>query len=307
MKDFLISVFQEASPMQRERGAPLSIQELLDSAERRIDVELASEPLLQADLWDDLAETRASAGEYDAASALIDKALAAKRAHLDRLDPSLVESLGNRAAISNILATESNRQLEQLGPNAGNGLRERHASELARHAESALVTLDEADAILRQRGEADSKPAVNLTINRVLSLIALERHEEAAIASERASALADRFAPDSVDAAMQHHNSGLIALRRGQHAEARRHFLTAIERVERILGADHAVVAIPLLALADLLENRMGDVAASIPYYERALAITKLHYPEGNPELVEKQRDLSEARAKLAAAVAPPP
>ena len=82
--------------MQRARGTPLSIEELLDAAER-IDEELADEPLLQADLWDDLSETRASSGDYDAASKLIDKALAAKRAHLPPNDLSLVESLTNRA------------------------------------------------------------------------------------------------------------------------------------------------------------------------------------------------------------------
>lgn len=293
--------------MQRERGAPLSIEELLDSAERRIDVELADEPLLQADLWDDLAETRASSGEYEASSALIDKALAAKRAHLDPLDLSLVESLANRAAIWCLLATESNRELEQLGAGGTDAVREEHRKELERRAEAALAVIDEACGILRARGEEESEPAVNLSINRVLSLLALERNDEAAIESDRASALADRFVPDSPQAAMQHHNSALIALRRGRLEEARQHFLTAIQRVEKILGPDHAVVAIPLRALADLLENRLDDVAGSIPYYERALAITKLHFPEGNPELVEKERDLREARAKLAAAPGTPP
>jgi tetratricopeptide (TPR) repeat protein/tRNA A-37 threonylcarbamoyl transferase component Bud32 len=306
MKDFLISVFQEASPIQRARGAPLSIEELLDAAERRIDDELADEPLLQADLWDDLAETRASSGDYAAGSKLIDKALAAKRAHLAPDDLSLVESLVNRGAIWNLLATEASRDLEGEGRRVEGTARESLSRELVRRAEAGLAALGEARAILERRGEPDSQPAVNIAVNTVHALLALDRNDEAAVASARATELVERHLPGSPDAAMQHHNSALIALRRGRHEEAKREFEIAIARLETILGPDHALVGLPLLGLADLLENRMDDVAGSIPHYERAVAIARAQYPEGNPERVEKERDLAEARAKLASGTPPP-
>jgi eukaryotic-like serine/threonine-protein kinase len=300
MKDFLISVFQEASPLQRARGAPLSIEELLDAAERRIDTELADEPLLQADLWDDLSETRASAGDLEAASKLIDKALAAKRAHLPANDLSLVESLTNRGAIWNLLSTEARRGLAEgrLGSE-----RERPAleAELARRAEASLAALDEAREILRARDEAHSEPAVNVSVNRVHALLLLDRDEEGAAEAELATRLTDRWRADSPDAAMQHHNSALIAIRQGRADDAIRHFLIAVERLEKLLGPDHALVQLPVLGLADLYENRLGDVAGAIPYYERALAIVKLHYPEGNPERIEREKDLRRAQVKLAA------
>jgi hypothetical protein len=100
---------------------------------------------------------------------------------------------------------------------------------------------------------------------------------------------------------MQHHNRGLIALRLERHEESKREFLIAIERLEAVVGPDHALVSYPVLALADLLENRMNDVAGAIPYYERAVAIAAHNYPPGNPERMEKEKDLAEARAKLAA------
>ncbi|HLF56111.1 MAG TPA: serine/threonine-protein kinase, partial [Thermoanaerobaculia bacterium] len=298
MKDFLISVFQEASPMQRARGTPLSIEELLDAAEGRIDAELAAEPLLQADLWDDLAETRASGGNLEAASQLIDKALAAKRAHLAPDDLSLVESLVNRGAIWNLLSTAVRRSLA-AGRVGSEDERAALEAELERRAELGLAALDEAQAILERRGEGDSEPAVNVAVNRVHALLVLDRDEEGAAASERAAELTDRWRSGSPDAAMQHHNSGLVAVRQGRNEDAKRHFLAAIERLEKLLGPDHALVSLPVLGLADLYENRLGDVAGAIPYYERALAIVERHYPEGNPERVERETDLHEARAKL--------
>jgi len=298
MKDFLISVFQEASPMQRARGTPLSIEELLDAAEGRIDAELAAEPLLQADLWDDLAETRASGGNLEAASQLIDKALAAKHAHLAPDDLSLVESLVNRGAIWNLLSTAVRRSLA-AGRVGSEDERAALEAELKRRAELGLAALDEAQAILERRGEGDSEPAVNVAVNRVHALLVLDRDEEGAAASERAAELTDRWRSGSPDAAMQHHNSGLVAVRQGRNEDAKRHFLAAIERLEKLLGPDHALVSLPVLGLADLYENRLGDVAGAIPYYERALAIVERHYPEGNPERVERETDLREARAKL--------
>jgi tetratricopeptide (TPR) repeat protein len=285
--------------MQRARGEPLSIEELLDAAERRIDAELADEPLLQADLWDDLAETRASAGDYHAASALIDKALAAKRATLAGDDLSLVESLINRGAISNLLATEAVRTLDHDLAAGDERAAEAARGALVERAERGLAALGEAQAVLDRRGESDSEPAVNIAVNSVHALLVLDRNDEAAVAAARATELTERWRPGSPDAAMQHHNNALIALRRGRNEEARREFGIAIAQLEEILGPEHALVAVPVLGLADLLENRLDDVAGSIPHYERALAIAEQHYPPGNPERTEKERDLAEARAKL--------
>jgi tetratricopeptide (TPR) repeat protein len=272
MKDFLLSVFREASPLQRSRGEQLSVEELLDAAEARVDRELAAEPLLQADLWDDLAETRASAGNFERAEVLVEKALAAKRAHLPADDLSLVESLVNRGAIAN----------------------------LDQRAEAALTSLDDAARILVARGEAESEPATALAINRVHALLLLERNDEAAAEAERAYLLTARWRPDSGDAAMQRHNAGMIAVRRGRFDEARGHFESAIAELEAVVGPDHALVRIPLVGLADLLENHLDQVAAAVPLYERSVAIARLLYPEGSPARAKAEADLKRARGKLA-------
>ncbi|MCB1007959.1 MAG: serine/threonine protein kinase [Acidobacteria bacterium] len=276
MKDFLISVFREASPVQRRRGEPLSIEELLDAAEARIDTELADEPLLQADLWDDLAETRASADALERAQVLIEKALAAKRGHLPPDDLSLVESLVNRGSIAN----------------------------LRKRPEEALAAFDEAARILVARGEADSEPAAALSINRVHALLLAERNEEAAVEAARAHFLVERWYPGSPDAAMQSHNAGMIAERLGRYEEARGHFERALDELEAVVGPDHALVRFPLVGLAELYENRLGDIAAALSFWERSAAIARLRFAEGTPMREKAESDLLRARGKLAAASA---
>jgi len=278
MKDFLLSVFREASPQQRARGEPLSIEELLAAAEARIDAELAGDPLLQADLWDDLGETRASAGDLERASVLIEKAIAAKRAHLPPDDLALVESLVNRGAIAN----------------------------LAGQAEPALAALDEAARILVARGEADSEPATSLAINRVHALLLLGRNEEAAAAVERAHALAERWQPGTPDAAMQRVNAGIVAQRRGRYPEARDHFEKAVVELEAVVGVDHALLRVPLGWLGLLYEEHLGDLARAVAYFERCVAIARLRYPKGAATIAKFEADLARARAKLAAPTATP-
>ena len=272
MKDFLLSVFREASPQQRSRGEPLSIGELLDAAEARIDTELAADPLLQADLWDDLAETRASAGELERASTLIEKAIATKRAHLDADDLSMVESLTNRGAISN----------------------------LEGEPERGLASFDEAMAILERRGESGSEPAAIVANNRVQALLMLERNDEAAAAVETAHDLILRWRPGSPDAAMQRVNAGIVAQRRGRYPEARDHFERAVVELEAVVGPDHALVRVPLGWLGLLYESHLGDPARAVSYFERCVAISRLRYPKGAATIAKFETDLARARAKLA-------
>ncbi len=273
MKDFLLSIFREASPQQRARGAPLSIEELLDAAEARIDGELAADPLLQADLWDDLAETRAATGETEPAAELIEKAIAAKRAHLLPDDLSLVESLVNRGAIAN----------------------------LAGQPESAIRALDEAEAILVARGEVDSQPATSLAINRVHALLVLGRNDEAAAAVERAHALAQRWQPGSPDAAMQRVNAGIVALRRERYEEARDFFERAIGELEAVVGPDHALVRIPHSWVGEVYELHLGDPSRAVEHYERALAISRLNFPPASPATARLEEKVARARAASSA------
>ncbi len=273
MKDFLLSVFQEASPTQRKRGEPLTLAQLLDAAERRIDTELADDPLLQADLWDDLGETRASSGELEAATALIEKALATKRAHLGADDPSIAESLVNRAAIATLGEPDAQR---------------------------ALAALDEAIRILRAAGLADAEPAVAASINRVHVLLLLERNAEALVEAGRARELTLRWwGADSPDTAMQLYSVGQISKRLGRFDAARAEFEQCLTELERVVGKDHALAIHPLSALADL-DQLQGRLEAAIASHERALAVARLRLPADHSRRLGIERDLAELRKKIA-------
>ncbi|MBZ0113890.1 MAG: serine/threonine-protein kinase [Thermoanaerobaculia bacterium] len=282
LKDFLLSVFREASPLQRAKGEPLSVEELLDAAESRIDVELVDEPLLQADLWDDLAETRASMGDLMRAAELIDRAIATKRAQLRSDDLSIVESLTNLGAVAN----------------------------LQERAKESVAALDEAIAILGQRGESDSFPATAVSVNRVHALLLLHRDDEAAAEAERARALVERWTPGTPDAALQSHNAGLIAVRRGRYEEARVFFSRAVEELEAVVGPDHALLQVPLTGLADLLEKNLSDPEAALPVRERIQKIVAAQFPEDAPRRLKAEGEVVRIRTLIGASstedLAPP-
>ncbi len=246
MKDFLLSIFREASPMQRDREEPLSIAALLDRAEARIDAELADDPLLQADLWDDLAETRAAVGDFAAADRLIERALAAKLAHLRPGDPSIAESLANRSSFAAI---------------RGDGA-------------AALADADRALAILEAAGAGDSRQGAELATIRTNSLLQVGRAEEALAEARRAHGLHVRHTgADHAETILQLSNVASIALRLGLHLEARETFREVVAAASRSAGASHALLYYPLRGLGRA-EEALGNAAAAEAAFRRALDLT---------------------------------
>lgn len=245
IKDFLLSVFREASPLQRARGEPLSLEELLDAAEARIATELQAEPLLQADLWDDLAETRAANGDFEAADRLIQKALEAKRALLDPDDASLAESLANRGVF---------------------------ALFRGRHTE-ALVDLDEADRILRGAGRDHSRLGAEIATNRTNALLQAGRAEEALTEARRAFALHGEVTGlDHVETWMQLSNVAMIEMRLERPAAAAVTFERVIAGMIAASDDQHALLVYPLRGLGRAQEA-VGDPIAAEASHRRALAL----------------------------------
>jgi eukaryotic-like serine/threonine-protein kinase len=91
VKSFLLSVFQQSDPNQAG-GAAVTARELLEKGTQRIDVELAGEPEIQAEVLDAVAGIEANLGLNDAALAHARKALALLVAHLPRGDARIADS-----------------------------------------------------------------------------------------------------------------------------------------------------------------------------------------------------------------------
>lgn len=269
IKDFVLSILREANPLQRERGRALEIEELLDLTEARIDEELAGDPLLQASLWDDLAETRAASGDLERANVLIDKALAAKRSHLDPLDPALAESLANRASFA----------------------------VLGSRPADALVDADAAIAIVVLHGTEPTRLAAELATIRTNALNQLGRTDEALAEAQHAFELHRAVNGEAHhETTMQLSNVAMLQLKLGHAADARQTFERVIQAVEREVGPDHGLLYYPVKGLgrAALAE---GDLEAARSAQGRAMTLATTHFGADSRAAAEVHAELGRIAA----------
>jgi serine/threonine protein kinase len=102
VKAFLLSVFEQSDP-NRSKGEKVTARELLASGARRIGVELAGEPAMQAEMLDAVARSEANLGLIDSALEHARRALALREAVLPRGDARIADSrvlLGNTARLN---------------------------------------------------------------------------------------------------------------------------------------------------------------------------------------------------------------
>jgi serine/threonine-protein kinase len=87
VKEFLIGLFEAADPEQS--GGNVPARELLEQAGKRLESELAAEPLIRADLLEAVARIDRSMGLLEPAASLAEKALAIRAASLPADDPAV--------------------------------------------------------------------------------------------------------------------------------------------------------------------------------------------------------------------------
>jgi tetratricopeptide (TPR) repeat protein len=244
--DFVTTLFSQADPMRSE-SATLPARELLRRGAERVDVELASEPDVQARMMSVIGGVYLNIGLYADAQSLLERALAIRRERLPVGDPEIADTL------------------HQLGS----------LHEVMGRLEPAERALDEALRI-RLASLGPAHPDVGRTLNRqgVLQL-ARGRHDEARALLERALAIhTAAFDPWHDTIAQDLNNLAMVHIAAWNLDEAR----DALERViairERNLGAGHYLVAVALGNLADV-QRKSGDLAGARPRLERALAIVE--------------------------------
>src|SRR5262245_27614926 len=95
--EFLVGLIQQFDTSQA-RGQPILVEDLLKKGEERVDRELDAQPELQAVLRDALGRLYYSYGHYGEARALLEQALAEKRARLGENNVSFAQTLSALAA-----------------------------------------------------------------------------------------------------------------------------------------------------------------------------------------------------------------
>ncbi|HEY3567945.1 MAG TPA: serine/threonine-protein kinase [Thermoanaerobaculia bacterium] len=286
VKSFVLSVFRQSDPNEHP-GPAVTARELLEQGAQRIDVELAGEPVTQAEVLDAVANIEANLGLTGPALAHARKALALRESHLPREDARIAQSrilLGNALKIHGE-PIEAKRALEKalaetLAARGGDSL---EAAE-ARHA-LADVLRDPGDRprgieLLRQALATLRRRLGDGSIETVATLSELGnkleedgQYEEAEkLYREVLARLEHAFGPHHPKVAMAQADLAGLLDRLSRPREARELLEAAIATQRAVLGPRHLDLAQTLFSYGLLLKGRQ-ELTAADAALEEALSI----------------------------------
>jgi non-specific serine/threonine protein kinase/serine/threonine-protein kinase len=244
VSDFLIDLFEVSDPSVAA-GSSVTAREILDRGARRVEAELADEPIVQARLMAAMGTVYSGLGLYDDALALLQRALALREANLAPDDLEVAESL---------------RRLGILQRNRGD-------------LEASEANLTRALAIEEAALGPDDDEVGHTLLALGGTVLARGRPEEAEPLLARALRIEEAaLGADHGDVAQVLQDLGAVAYYRGNMPEAGQYWARAVAIRERQLGPDHPDVATVLnnLGAVYFLEGRYDDALAA---YGRTRAI----------------------------------
>ena len=254
VKEFLISIFRQADPVQ-SAGADISLREVLDRGAERAASELAAQPAVRGELLTVLSGIYAELGIVDRAAALTDEALKIHEAlHGPGSDP-VATNLRQQASLA--AAKGDAKAAEGLARRAlaihGRSLGERHP-EVAEDLDVLVVAL-------RQRGAvADALPLA-----------------ERSLAIRRAAfGTGHRLVAESTN------NLAVLMREQGRYDESAEYYRQAVDLRRRLLGDAHPHVALTLHNFA-ALEHFRGRYRESSALADQAGATFVKLYGEEHP------------------------
>ncbi|MEO8197305.1 MAG: serine/threonine-protein kinase [Thermoanaerobaculia bacterium] len=245
VKEFLIGLFEVADPEQS--GGNVPARELLEQAGKRLETELAAEPLIRAELLEAVARIDRSLGLLEPAATLADRSLAIRIAELPVDHPAIAST---RATLGNIRVYQGKLD-EALG-----------------ELEEALGSLEK------------SEPPQSLLLARVRSdyanaLFWKGRPEESERIERKVYGIyLAELGPGDLQTAMHLRNLAVVLDELDHMDEAEHAYRESQAAIERVLGKDHPNTAASYVNLAVLLERREKFDEAEV-LYQHALAIRR--------------------------------
>ena len=320
VSEFLVSLFKVSDPGEA-RGRTVTAREILDRGVAEIDTTLASEPLVQADLFITMGDVYENLGLYDSAQPLLEKSLALRRRLLGSDGFDTMESLNDLATL-----LQNRGRLEEAEPMFREAL-ERRRRVLGNRHKDTLNAMNNLALLLQQRGklreaeplfreslegkrrtlaanDADLLPPINNLANL------LKQEGKIAEAKPYLLELVDKarriLGDDEPHTLTAVSNLGLLLEAEGNVAEAEGHLRQALDGRRRVLGKDHPQTLLSLDFLADNLRCQ-GRLTEAEGYQRDALEglrrVLGADHPRtltavtGMGSLREDQGRLSEAEA----------
>lgn len=255
VKEFLVSIFLQADPMRASADGPPDIAEAFDRAVERARSELADDPVLQADVFDDFGEIRAGQGRFDDAQALFEQALAVAEMEYGPAHPVVAESLVNLG----VLQDYRDRTMD------------------------GAPYIERAVAILEQDDGGDPLAYAN-AVSALSGLRQMQgRLKEAADLSRQALAISRRYRdPNDLQLAVHITNVAILDANEDRLAEAETGFEEAMRIVARAQGEDSPHLIPALMSVSEVHYAR-GEPDKEHAAHQRALRIAEKHFDGDHP------------------------
>ncbi len=268
--DFLVNIFEVSEPGEA-RGSSVTAREILDRGARRVEDELAGQPVVQARMLATIGAVHRKLGLLDDATILLSRSLALLEAGLGEDHQDVAE------ALYELGVTQRQRgDLEQAEANLSRAVAIREAnagpdSDEVGHALAALGglqlvrgRLDEAEALLQRALEIEGDNAGS------------DHREMATIVSDL----------------------GALSLYRQEFLAAEQYFSRATQIRERQLGRRHPDVASALnnLGAAYWYQDRLEE---ALDAYRRAQAIWEATLDAQHPRIATIRNNVAEVYWKL--------
>ena len=256
-KAFLLTDFAFSMVEGSFRGVEGTTPTWLPAAERQARAYLRVDPEVGAALLRDVARLHLARRELDAAAKLLD------------------EVQGVQGRIRGLGLLETAETLRLRGKLA----------QLRGQPEEAAREYERAFLLFRETLPAEGGRAVQTIIDLGNAFLGLGRLEPAADAYRRAIEL---MGASDVDPqwGRARNNLGLVAMRRGEWAEAARLMVEALPNVERSLDETDPELGEVLVTCAEVLE-RAGDHSRARSLARRGLAVYERALPPGDARIVE--------------------
>jgi len=318
VSEFLIELFQVSDP-SAAKGNSITAREILDRGAERIEQELREEPELQAALMNTMGKVYMSLGLYEAATPLLETALAQRRQVHGRQHPEIAESLsasaellyakGHYDAAEPLLREALAMQRELRGsdhPDVAAALKGLGVV-LMRKGEYAMAEslLREALAIQRRLLGAEH-PDVTATLND-LAAVLHQKGDYAAAEPMFREALATKrkqLGDEHPAVALALNNLAMVLYQEGDYEAAESLFRQSLAMARKLLGAEHPNVSRALTNLAMVLRAR-GEYEAAESLVSEALVIRRKQLGPDHPDVARGLTNLAElyqARGRYEAA-----
>ncbi len=301
VKDFLLALFREASPLQRERDRPLSAEELLDRGIEKAREELGAEPVLQAELLRDFSMILGNLGRTEAGLGLAEEGLALARRSAGEKSVLAADLLGSVSSLQVLGgdyrgAEGTARQAVEIAEQAaGKGsieAAEQKAtlvmalSHLGKNAEGLAVEREVVASLGRLRGDND--PFTLISLQTLGYMLAVNGHlaESEPIFRRSLAALETRHGKEHMKVGIACINLGDVVGRLGDHAEA----VALLERAVAVLGRQpgekHQLFVTALATLAGIeRDGRRFDRADELLRRAAAILAETGHFGLGSTQM----------------------